>query len=69
MKINENNPYIDGRKKNGGFRHGAGRKSNPNKLKFVNFPAPIGDIGKVKLKHLRASVREFIENKLKDIIV
>jgi hypothetical protein len=69
MKQNENKPYIDGRKKNGGLRLGAGRKSNPNKLKFVNFPAPVGDIGKVNLRHLRASVREFIKNKLKDIIV
>ena len=66
MKLNENKPYIDGRKLNGGSRPGAGRKPNPNKLKFVNFPAPVGEIGKVKLKHLRASVREFIENKLKE---
>lgn len=66
MKLNENKPYIDGRKSNGGARNGAGRKPSENKLKFVNFPAPIGEIGKVKLKHLRASVREFILNELKN---
>lgn len=66
LKINENKPYIDGRKLNGGARPGAGRKPKENKLKFINFPAPVGDIGKVKLKHLRASVRQFILNELKN---